>query len=238
MDERLLARALTIHKKGLGRRTWRCPDEAKLAAYVDTLLDEPERQRLENHLADCTLCLDHVSFLVLTRSAETPIDIPEGLLGRAQDLADTRQRLQWAVAPRWALAAGVTASFALAAAIWLGQPEVVLAPPPLPAPPPVETVSPPLTGNEASPAPAPSPAVRNRVRPAILPNLLFPQEGSVIVPKELEFSWQGVERSVFYEIRLVTADGTLMWENQLAFGWLLGKSTSCGFGPTSQKARR
>jgi hypothetical protein len=53
------------------------------------------------------------------------------------------------------------------------------------------------------------------VRPAILPNLLFPQEGSVIVPKELEFSWQGVERSVFYEIRLVTADGTLMWEKRV-----------------------
>jgi hypothetical protein len=48
------------------------------------------------------------------------------------------------------------------------------------------------------------------VRPAILPDLLFPQEGSVIAPEELKFSWQAVEQSVFYEIRLVTADGSLM----------------------------
>jgi hypothetical protein len=53
------------------------------------------------------------------------------------------------------------------------------------------------------------------VRPAILPDLLFPQEGSGIAPEELKFSWQAVEQSVFYEIRLVTADGSLMWEKRL-----------------------
>lgn len=215
MDEKRLARALAIHKKGPGRRTWRCPDEGELAAYADTLLNEAGRQRVEKHLVSCDFCLDQVSFLVGAREAETPASVPEALLARARELANSQERTQWTPALRWALPAGITACVALAAGLWLGQPEMVLSPPAPPGSPPVETVSPPLASSEASPAPAPPPAVRNRTRKGAAPDLVFPQEGSVITAEEFDFRWQEVERSLFYEIRLVTDDGSLVWEGRV-----------------------
>jgi hypothetical protein len=53
------------------------------------------------------------------------------------------------------------------------------------------------------------------VPPAALPDLVFPREGSIIESEKLEFRWHKVERSLFYEIRLVTADGSLVWERRV-----------------------
>jgi len=215
MQEKELACALRIQKKGPGRRTWRCPDDAVLAAYADTFLDETGRQRVENHLAECDFCLEQVAFLARAQGTETPTDVPRALLARAQELGGSRHGTQWALVPRWGLVATATASLALAAGLWLGQPESVHSPSTSLGPPPVETVSPPAAGTSASAAPVPPPAVRNRARPAALPAVVFPQEGAVIPPDGAEFRWQEVDRSLFYEIRLVTANGSLLWEQRV-----------------------
>ncbi len=214
MDEKHLARALAIDKKSAGRRTWRCLDDFELAAYADAGLDEAGRRRVETHLADCDFCLDQAAFLVRAREAELPATVPESLLARARELVSSQERVQRIPTLRWGLAAGVAASFALAAGLWLGQPDGVVPPPVTSAPPLIETVHPPPVP-EARPTSVPAPTVRNRALPASLPDLLFPQEGSAIPLEELEFRWREVERSLFYEIRLVTADGSLVWEGRV-----------------------
>jgi hypothetical protein len=47
-----------------------------------------------------------------------------------------------------------------------------------------------------------------------LPVILSPQPESVVGREHLEFNWTPVSRSRYYEIRVVTSDGDLLWEGQ------------------------
>lgn len=45
--------------------------------------------------------------------------------------------------------------------------------------------------------------------------LIFPREGSVLPHSEVEFRWKSVRGSHFYEIRVVTAEGDVVWEGRV-----------------------
>lgn len=66
-----------------------CPDEHRIAGYVDGALDGVDRDQVETHLADCGHCLALV-----------------GLLCRERVAAEVPQR-RWRVAPQWAAAAAL-----------------------------------------------------------------------------------------------------------------------------------
>jgi len=51
------------------RRGWRCPDEERLAAYVEGTLEGTLREDLEGHLADCGFCCGQVGFSPGPRSS-------------------------------------------------------------------------------------------------------------------------------------------------------------------------
>lgn len=213
MEEKELVRALKEQPEGPGHRTRRCPDEAVLAAYADARLDEVARQQVEDHLATCEFCLDHVAFLVRESNAEVAAEVPPALLARAREFGGA-QAAPWALVPRWGLAAAVTATFALAAGLWLGQPESVLSPSAPSETPAVGAVTP-AAQNPAPTVSPPAPAVRHRTRPVLQPDLVGLQEGAVVPLEGAEFRWHGVDRSLFYEIRVVTADGSLLWEQRV-----------------------
>ncbi|HUU15228.1 MAG TPA: zf-HC2 domain-containing protein [Terriglobia bacterium] len=212
MDERHLVRALARSKGSSPQRTWRCPGDGEIAAYVDGGLDETAAQRVAEHLADCDFCLDQVSFLAHAQERGVRADVPEALLAQACRLAGSPDQPQAKPMLRWALAGGFAASLALVAGLWLRAPRVVIPPPPTAGPPRVETKPP--ARSDAPLTPVPVPTVRNKPRRAVLPDLLFPQEGSVITSEESELRWQEVERSLFYEVHLVTADGSPVWEGR------------------------
>ena len=44
------------------------------------------------------------------------------------------------------------------------------------------------------------------------PEIVFPVEGLKLVRQDLEFRWKPFPRALFYEIRLTTAEGSLVWE--------------------------
>ena len=210
MDERHLARALGKGKKNPAQRTWRCPGDDEIAAYVDGGLDEAGVRRVAEHLADCDFCLDQLSFLAHAPEHAMPAAVPEAWLVEARKLAGSPGTSQAKPTLRWVLAGGFAASLALVAGLWLRQPPVVISPPPSAIPPRIETRLP--AHREA--APTPTPAVRSKTRPRVLPNLLFPREGTVTVPDEFELRWQEVEGSLFYEVHLATADGSPVWEGR------------------------
>src|SRR5258705_3601448 len=91
-----------------GRRTsWRCANEAQLAAYFDGTLDAGARRSLESHLADCKSCLDQISFLVHSSEWPEPADVPAWLVTKARNLTPAKQTRPLFFGWRWA-----TASFA------------------------------------------------------------------------------------------------------------------------------
>ena len=212
MENKDLIRLLQTGAQGSARRTWSCPDEAQLAAYADRQLPEQVKERVETHLADCSFCLDQVAFLLRMQGAELPSEVPEALLARARDLIGTEAAIPLRSAYRWGAVAAAMASLALAATLWLQHPgsEVVPSQPSVVAP--VESPSPQPRAT-AVPSVTPRP-VRNGQKEVPLPALLFPREGSVVAREDVEFRWKEIRRSLFYEIRVVTAEGDLIWKGQ------------------------
>lgn len=210
-DKELAAFLHSRARKGQ-ERSWKCPDDERLAAYADHQLEEQARQGLEEHLADCDFCRGQVAFLVRLEGTEPVEQVPSQLLTRARELGAKEGYSIWIPTLRWGTAVAATASLALVAALWLGQPEVTVPPPMSPEGPSPET---------SAPAPLPPalrespPSVRSKQLEPVVPELLVPAEGSVVQAGHVEFRWRGMPRSLFYEIRVVTAEGDLVWRERI-----------------------
>jgi hypothetical protein len=172
--------------KFTGDRTWRCPDETRLAAFVEQRLAAPERARLEAHIADCDYCLGQVGALERLQDAVLPDDVPPRILVVARELVAGRAR---AAKPwwYWGSAAAATACLAIAITFEVWQPQAGLIAHP-------QTVR--GTADQST----------------AIPELLLPRESAMVPRAALEFRWNRVERTLFYEVRVVTADGDLIWE--------------------------
>ena len=197
----------------VGQRTWRCPDETLLAAYVEQQLDEDGRHRVESHLADCNFCLNQVGFLLSTQASRQPAAVPGELLRRATELvaADglASSRTSW----QWGALAGATACFVAIVAVSLRKPPSTFVSPPAPAG--VRVEQPVLPAPATAPTPATARAARNGQTNRFELQLLFPREGSVVPRREVEFRWEPVRGSQSYEVRLVTAEGNVIWEGRV-----------------------
>jgi len=163
--------------------TRRCPDEIRLAAFVDGGLEPRDRARVERHLIGCDHCLGQVSALVRLQDADLPEVDPE-LLRRARAIPPTRTRSHWIPAWGWA-ACGVTACLAISVTLWIRPPQ-----------------------------PAQKDTVRTSYARGSALELVLPREGAVLKRNAIEFQWTTVDRALFYEVRVLTADGDLMWQTR------------------------
>lgn len=205
----------TRHKAG-ERRTWRCPDEASLAAYADGQLAGRDKAHVEAHVSDCDFCLGQVACLLRLQDAETLVEVPETLVARARRLAQGKRVAPARPAWRWGAVVAATGCLAVVTVVWLRQPGAVNIPSPPAAPrvavPPAD-VSPPQLPATAAPQ-VKHRSVRKAVPGSAMPELLFPREGSVVAAEGIEFRWNEVPRSIYYEVRLLTAEGDLVWEGR------------------------
>jgi len=65
------------------------------------------------------------------------------------------------------------------------------------------------------PSPTQGPeAVRSRTSVPLELELIHPREGAVLASRDIEFRWSPVARSLFYEVRLMTAEGALISEER------------------------
>ena len=61
------------------------------------------------------------------------------------------------------------------------------------------------------PAPPSTPAVRHSAPTPLLLELEFPVENATLSPKQLEFRWLRVPAAAYYEVHVVTEDGSVVW---------------------------
>jgi hypothetical protein len=64
-----------------------------------------------------------------------------------------------------------------------------------------------------SPGPARSGLVRNLRSLESVPTITFPPADKVIARERLEFRWKEVPDSLYYEVRVLTSEGDLIWED-------------------------
>lgn len=176
-----------------------CPVDDELASFMDGGLSEQEHENLMMHLADCAFCLERVGMLSRARDADSPARVPKLLVVRSRKLAAPRQ-----TAAARKVSRGVAAQWAAAAA-------VVLA-----------------IGLVASQAPVPAPQstpagqqvtdyrqTRNIDPNALGPAILSPHEGATISSRTGLFRWSTVPDSLYYEIRIVSDEGDLVWQERV-----------------------
>jgi hypothetical protein len=232
MEDTEIKELLQVRHDRAGRRGWRCPDETELAAYVAQRLSGSGRNSVEAHLADCDFCLGQLAFLTKSADWVNPEAVPADLLSRARKLVTREPRKVINLGWRWAVSAAAVACFALLfvlVALQLRQqPSVSSTTGPLiaqtspqPVTSPQITVAPPALGLEPTrPVPTPktksnqSPIVRGDTVEELLPKLISPREGAILRREDLEFRWQPVSGAIFYEVRVMSAEGDLVFEGQ------------------------
>lgn len=186
-----------------------CPDEHQLAAYVDQQLIGAERERVESHLAKCDSCLRQVGFLV--KESQLPAgSVPAFLVDRAKKVeteAQTNTSFGW----RWISVAVGLAIIAMGLAIWrearpsTEENSTIVA-----------TVQQPTAA--ALPDKARSEAdmaVRSVSPSASLPRVLSPQPGIRVHASDFIIRWQSIPNATAYEVRVVTAEGDLVWSTRV-----------------------
>jgi hypothetical protein len=189
-------------------RLWTCPDDQTIAAYVDKALRRNRKARVEIHLSKCERCRLIVADVVkLQRELELPVPLVEFARRPAQYAPAVSAGFRWIWAPAAALAfiVLITGTIGL-----LREPQklLVTAPPPPSAPMIAKAES--LTSRNIPL----QQILRKPQRSEAFPVILSPQQYSIVVRENLEFNWTPVSRSRYYEIRVVTSDGDLLWEGQ------------------------
>jgi len=183
-----------------------CPDDYTVAAYSDGGLSERDHGRFEYHLADCAYCTERVGILGLAREAETTVQVPELLQARSARLAkaaDTKgatvNPAHWRKAPRWAAAAVVVLAIGVLSQLYSPNPNVQERSLP------IETTGQPADIRET----------RNMDPGEIGPSFLSPLEGMTIIPDDGVFNWTPVRDSLYYQLRIVSDEGDLVWQERV-----------------------
>lgn len=169
-----------------------CPDEHRIAGYVDGQLDDADRGQVETHLADCDHCLALVGLLCRERDAPAVERLPESVGARAHgDVAELPRR-RWWIAPQWAAAAALVLAVPLL--LQLGRD--------------------PDGGGEGPARPAPS--VTRTIGPAADGlQVLSPAAGAAVDLRRLSFHWTEVAGTPFYDVRVVTDAGDVIIQQRV-----------------------
>ena len=225
MDEKDLKRLLRVRKPGSQRSGWRCPDEMRLAAYVEHRMSVAEEARIERHIAACAACLEQVVFLARHRVPDQA-PVPRHLLSRAGDLVGSQPSAWPGLVLRWGTLAAAAACLLLVISLQLrepGAPPLPGAPPSAPAPgatpgttgvPAAELPAAPAVAT-AQPAPASPTKVRKSVAGPLALQMLSPAENATLSPREPVFRWQAVPGAAYYDMDILTEDGNVVWQGKV-----------------------
>lgn len=192
----------------LPSRKWTCPRDPTIAAYVDGMLGKLETRWIAFHLSGCQRCRLLLADIVKAQR-EAGIPLPPGeLMQRAISLAERRPApRRWIWVP--ATATAVIVLFAIAIIVLRRPEQLTLLSPRAPS-------APLVANSEPTVAPrATIPEIVRKPRTAEpTPNIISPTPGSVVVPKQLHFSWKPLSHARDYAVRVVKSDGDLVWEGQ------------------------
>lgn len=169
-----------------------CPDEHRIAGYVDGRLDDAARQQVELHLADCVHCLALVGLLCRGRRGADPVEnVPRTIGAPAEHRTVEGQQRRWRLAPQWAAAAALV--LVVPVLLLLGRN---------------------LDGRiEGQRHPASSVTRVTESTPGL--QVLSPGAGAAVDADRLSFRWTEVPGTPYYGIRIVTDEGDLVIQQRV-----------------------
>ena len=209
MDEQELIRAIGSRSPKIARRRWNCPSDRQVTAYLEQRLEARERSRFEAHLSDCDSCLDIVGGLVRQRRTPELPEVPAHLVDKAANALATKtgRRISW----RWVLvpafAVLIVAAMVLLRPLQPERPSASISSP-------IEKSQPPVALLHAPSPPPEEQYVRKLTTPVEMVEVLEPESESVVLRERVRFRWKAVANVAYYELRVVNAEGDLLWQGQ------------------------
>jgi len=190
-------RYLLRQTTGVPERQPDCPQDELLAAYMEGGLSDAGHREFEDHLADCAWCLERVGILGRANESDTQEQVPELLLARAGRIPNpSRQSVSiWRRAPALAAAAVLVLTLGFLVSNPAFRDKVL------------QPVS---NGNVNT----------TQITRSIDPGGLQPAQHTSGNNISVEFAdgmfkWTPVNDSMFYQVRIVTAEGDLLWRERI-----------------------
>ena len=169
-----------------------CPDEHQIAGYVDGTLDPAACEALERHAADCSYCLSLVGLLSREHEAGANLLQTPEIPATAGATVHREQHRRWQRASRWAIAASVVLAVPLLLQLGRG----------------------PERGVEAT-VPTDRPSTRTAGPMSTGLQVLSPDPGAALDPRELSFRWSEVAGTPYYDVRIVTDAGDIVAQERV-----------------------
>lgn len=189
---------------------WACPNEGRLAEFVDSALPEALRSRLEYHLSRCHRCRVLLSDVIKAERDFDPMFPTPALMQRAEAFNQRNST-------RWRSMGVPLGAFAMAAIIIVSVILFLRKPREL-AHSFTPTVTSPASANvehgATAPVSPPPDVERKAVAREVLPIVLFPRAHSVVTDQSLRIRWLPMPGSPLYSVTLVTSNGDLVWEGE------------------------
>jgi hypothetical protein len=203
--------------RAVRERGWSCPDDEELAAYVEQNLSRPQRERVERHMSGCKSCRDKIGFLVKAQSFESPEAAPPHWLARARGLTSSGGSPSIAHGWYWGGAVAAAACAVLAVGLWIKPGAKVSAPTSLSSPPVASSTVVIARSEGVKPVgrTAPDSVARTQAQIELSPHIVFPKPESAVAGEGLEFRWKETKGALYYEARLLSSEGDVLWEQRV-----------------------
>lgn len=175
-----------------------CPSDDNMSSYIEGGLTAEEHGCFETHLADCGYCLARVGALGRAAVGEQEQPVARFLLARAGRLVevDRTTGIHPRLNARWAIAAAVLLTLGAASLFRAGDEFD-------------------LTGPDSSGGPAQELRISRSVDSGPLAPDQSPTGGGMGIRVDRKvFSWSAVDDSLFYEVRVVSDEGDLLWQER------------------------
>ena len=199
MDDNRHTELLKLQLTQLTGKTPFCPEDQQIAEYFEGCLPRYELGALERHLADCRYCLARVGMLQRLEDEQTIRRIPEDALASAKVLQRGPVRRS-GINPKWAAAAAI---LVIAVALKQLLPLMEIGQDALPR---THVTEP---GSQLRETRSIEPAVSG-------PRFLSPADGMPLFPADRSFTWTAVPDSLYYQLRIVSEEGDLLWQGRIA----------------------
>jgi hypothetical protein len=199
MDDRKYTELLALQRVELAGGTPFCPEDQEIAEYFEGLIPKNERGRLEHHLVDCRYCLARVGMLSRLEQHQSDRRIPGDVLATAKAMAPAVRGRWQKMAPAWAAAALIVLAIGTL--------------PPLHYTRQIKHES--QTSANVVESIGMLRETRNINSAVKGPSFLDPIESLVIVPEDYLFRWTPVPNSRFYQVRIVSDSGDVLWQERI-----------------------
>lgn len=190
-------RSLLRQTTGVPERQPGCPQDELVAAYMEGGLSDAGHRKFEAHLADCAWCLERVGILGRANESDTREQVPELLLARACKIPNPSRHTvsKWRNAPALAAAAVLV----LTLGFLVSNPAIR------------DTASQPVSSGDMDI----TQSTRSIDPGGLQPTQYSPGNNISVKFADGMFEWTPVNDNLFYQVRIVTAEGDLLWRERV-----------------------